>query len=346
MLTRLFRRKPPLPEIDAVYTWVDGSNPVFRAQVAEQQQRYLVSLGHPPEPEAVAARRFRDMDNLRHSLRSLEKNGPSFRRILIVTNRQTPRWLRRESRAEIVTLDEIFTDAGDLPTFNAAAIEWNIPRIPGLSRHYMQINDDCFFAKPVPLEYFFGNNGLPKLMLDRYALQEEPKDETLWQRLMSHQAALLRERFGEHVYYQPAHGPIVIDREALSRVAALWPDGIRTTSRHRFREAFDLHLPALYANALAAMDAGKASRERHEKFTPSERELRIIQVGHPDQPWQAQLDEALRRPPRLLCLNDDAPSEYCGGIERSHREFLARLFPEASSFESETPPSGGAAGNT
>jgi hypothetical protein len=338
MLRRLFRRKSPIPaEIDAVYTWVDGAEPALAASLEARKQQYRAAFGRPPEPESVAARRFRDLDNLRHSLRSIAKNAPWFRRIFIVTNNQVPKWLRRESRIEIVSQADIFPDHGDLPSFNATAIEWNIPRIAGLSRHYVQINDDCFFTKPVPPDYFFGRNGRTRLLFDRYEIHHEPKDGTLWQRLMSRQHALLQRQFGDRPYYQHAHGPMIFDREALARVAALWPDGIRETRRHFFREAADLHLPTLYVNALAIMDTETASRERHERVTLSGRELHTIPFGDPEQPWRKWLEQALERPALFLCMNDDMPSEDSGGLERFHRDTIRRLFPEPSPFEQDAP---------
>src|SRR5687767_11282926 len=72
---------PDVP-IDVVYTWVDGSDPEWAAEHA----RFRAQAGLPP-----SARRYRANDELRYSLRSLEKNLPFVRRIFVVTSGQIPR---------------------------------------------------------------------------------------------------------------------------------------------------------------------------------------------------------------------------------------------------------------
>lgn len=328
-----------MPDIDAVYTWADGSDPGFMASLREHKERYLASHGRPPEAESVAARRFRDTDNLRYSLRSIEKNAPWFRRIFIVTNGQTPKWFRPGGRAEIVTVDEIFPGRRDLPTFNATAIEWNIHRIPDLARYYIFMNDDYFFTQPTKPEYFFGKNGLPKLLYRPFALDPNPRHPTLWRRLLAHQAALLSARFGTREWRESLHGPFIFDNAALEQVRQIWPEQIRQTLAHPFRDATDLHMQILYANALSALDETKAPAERHEQSVSSE-DLHFVSVGHPEVQWASQLQQSRRHLTRFLCLNDDGPEEGFEKIAAIQREFLDRLFPEPSPFEKNSPSPG------
>ena len=54
--------------------------------------------------------RFNDNNELKYSLRSVEKNMPFIRNIFIVTNGQIPSWLNlNNSKIKIVTHKEIFT---------------------------------------------------------------------------------------------------------------------------------------------------------------------------------------------------------------------------------------------
>ena len=106
--------------IDVVYTWVNGSDPVF----LQNLEKYVPILD-----VNTAVSRFNDKDELRYSLRSLEMYAPWVRHVYIVTNGQIPSWLDMDnSRVTLVTHDDIFIDKNDLPTFSSPAIESHIHR--------------------------------------------------------------------------------------------------------------------------------------------------------------------------------------------------------------------------
>ena len=54
-------------DIDLVYLWVDGSDPVWRAKKAAYEQG-----GEPIASEAVAEARFVNNDELKYSLRTVD----------------------------------------------------------------------------------------------------------------------------------------------------------------------------------------------------------------------------------------------------------------------------------
>lgn len=106
--------------IDVVYTWVNGSDPVFLESL--QKHVSIMDLG-------VTASRFSDKDELRYSLRSLEMYAPWVRHVYIVTNGQIPSWLDMDNpRVTLVTHEDIFLNKSDLPTFSSPAIESHIHR--------------------------------------------------------------------------------------------------------------------------------------------------------------------------------------------------------------------------
>jgi len=78
------------PSIDIVYLWVDGNDPVWRAK------RHRAALGmDAAQTEALAPfgnveGRFRDNDELRYSLRALERFFPDHGHVYLVTDEQTP----------------------------------------------------------------------------------------------------------------------------------------------------------------------------------------------------------------------------------------------------------------
>ena len=111
-------------------------------------------------PDAVATSRFTDSQELRYSLRSLERHAPWVRRVFLVTNGQIPDWLALDSpKLTLVTHDEIFPDLGHLPTFSSPAIEAHLHRISGLSEHFLYFNDDVLLGQPIWPEDFFAPGG-------------------------------------------------------------------------------------------------------------------------------------------------------------------------------------------
>lgn len=61
-------------------------------------------FGQSKQDEDISASRFEDNEELRYSLRSIEKHAPWVRNIFIVTNGQIPSWLNLDNpRVKIVT---------------------------------------------------------------------------------------------------------------------------------------------------------------------------------------------------------------------------------------------------
>uniref|UniRef100_A0A8C4X0I1 N-acetylglucosamine-1-phosphotransferase subunits alpha/beta n=1 Tax=Eptatretus burgeri TaxID=7764 RepID=A0A8C4X0I1_EPTBU len=114
----------------------------------------------------LAASRFADNEELRFSLRSLERHAPWIRRIHIVTNGQIPSWLDLDNpRVSLVTHEDIFPDHGHLPTFSSPAIESHLHHIPGISPLFLYFNDDVFLARDVWPEDFYTHSRGQKVYL-------------------------------------------------------------------------------------------------------------------------------------------------------------------------------------
>jgi hypothetical protein len=144
--------------IDIVYLWVNGNDGAWRAK-REKHARDLESSGH----ETVAKfgnveGRYRDNDELRFSLRALEKFFPEHGHIYIVTDGQVPAWFQASSAVTLVDHGQLIPKAA-LPTFDSSNIESYIHHIPGLSERYFYLNDDVFFGAPVCLDDWFFDAG-------------------------------------------------------------------------------------------------------------------------------------------------------------------------------------------
>lgn len=96
------------------------------------------------------ASRFIDNEELRFSLRSVEKMAPWVRHIYLVTNGQIPYWLNiNHPRLTVVTHSDIFVNQSHLPTFSSPAIECHLHRIGGLSEDFIYMNDDVMFGNKI-----------------------------------------------------------------------------------------------------------------------------------------------------------------------------------------------------
>ena len=101
-------------------------------------QAYLIlRLSEYMDSDAFSKNRFSDREELRYSLRSIEKYAPWVRHVYLVTNGQIPHWLNLDHpRLTVVTHEDIFDNQSNLPTFSSPAIESQLFRIPGIYFRY------------------------------------------------------------------------------------------------------------------------------------------------------------------------------------------------------------------
>ena len=190
-----------LPEVDIVYTWVNGSDPEFqktmhywrdlevknwKSGLWSQLQKAL-NLESPEMSKSVdqnsasGKHRFRDNDELRYSLRSVWRYAPWVRKVHIVTNGQVPRWLNTSHpRINVVSIDEIFPDPSMVPSFSSPAIEANIHRIPGLADKYLYLCDDFMFGSPVWPDDFWSPRVGNRIYLAWGAPECQPGCKSTW----------------------------------------------------------------------------------------------------------------------------------------------------------------------
>jgi len=142
------------PAVDAVITWVDGSDPNH----AQKLKTYLESLGSEGPPSS----RFANCGEIDYCVLSILKFAPWIRNIFIVTDRQTPEIANSisktpyASKVKIIDHQEIFNGYESyLPTFNSRSIETVLWRIPGISERFIYFNDDFCLIQPVSRNDFF-----------------------------------------------------------------------------------------------------------------------------------------------------------------------------------------------
>jgi hypothetical protein len=143
--------------VDIVYLWVDGNDSEWRAKRHKYAEKLRAEGSLRFAKFGDVEGRYRDNDELRFSLRALEKFFPEHGHIYIVTDGQVPQWFQASDQITLIDHHQLIPEAA-LPVFDSSNIESYIHHIPGLSERYFYLNDDVFLGAPVCLEnWFFGN---------------------------------------------------------------------------------------------------------------------------------------------------------------------------------------------
>ena len=168
--SQMYNKKFLTSDIDLVYTWVDGNDPIWQ----KEKEKYAKLANLPINNFAAAKERFEDNDELKYSLRSVEKFMPWIHKIYIVTNGQIPEWLNlNHPKIKIITHEQILEKSA-LPTFNSMAIETGLQNIPELSEYFIYSNDDFFVKRTLTPGYFFNKSKKPILRMRKMVTSTTP----------------------------------------------------------------------------------------------------------------------------------------------------------------------------
>ena len=307
--------------VDAVYTWVDGSDPAWQARRAAAAPEHT-------GPQTANDSRYVANDELRHSLRSVHAYAPWLRRIFIVTDDQVPGWLdTADDRVTVVSHREIFGTDGVLPTFNSQAIESRLHHIPGLAEHFLYLNDDVFFARPTTPEMFFTSGGLTRFFPSPGALMgsgERTGDDLPVNAAGKNTRTLIERTFGVRVTRKMRHTPHPCRRSVLAELAERFPAEVAATARHQFRHPEDVALPSSLVHFWAWLTG---------RGVPSPIGYHYLDLAEPETP--IRLAKLLRlRNVDVFCLNDTDADEATAAEQAALlREFLPAYFPVRSPYE-------------
>jgi SAM-dependent methyltransferase len=236
-------------------------------------------------------------------------------------------------RLSLVSHEQIFLQAGALPCFNSDAIALQLHRVPGLSRRFIVINDDCFLGQPVAASDFLGADGTGVVYLDDLAPPRRPDDDPLSNALVRTRA-LIEQRLGEHaIVGMFAHTPQLYDRDLLEALEEMLGEEFRRTSASRFRSPSDLVLRLLYpCTAVAGLPGFRHAVPRVLKSGSPE--YSFVQLTDSTARALRELGHVATSRPRFICINDDLgtgpTSRFVG---RCLQRTLAQMFPVPSAFE-------------
>ncbi len=251
-------------KVDLVYLWVDGSDVEWQ----KRKNKYLHGVDQS-DKESFCEGRSADNDELRYSLRSVEKYAPWINHIYIVTDGQCPAWLNTNNpKISIVNHRDILpTEA--LPTYNSCGLELAIHRIKGLSEHYLYANDDMMFGRPISPSFFFTADGKPKC---RFNISKRLSYE--YKRLGTHMCCVKKatrtiiKDLGLNCHTWATHHQIdPYKKSSVVKCIDAYKDWSEETINNRFRTREDMqrHIFSLYAVATGdgiALINNKKSRQK------------------------------------------------------------------------------------
>jgi hypothetical protein len=291
--------------------------------------------------DAATANRSVERQELRYSLRSVARCAAWVRHIYIVTPNQRPAWLAPSPTITIVDQDSLFPDRADTPTFNSHAVESHLDRIPGLAEHFLYLNDDMLFVRPVRPTDYFDADRRPRISFSltrrrhrrsRGQFVEAPHGapratQSGFGIAWKNNTRLLDQAFGPRRRYLPSHHALPTTRAIIARARDTFAAEFSAVSSRRFRSLDDIAPMGLAT--YVGLHTGMALDSGEVRGT-------VIQYG----------DGLLRNAIQLamipadhqtLCLNDDtrcAPASWRSAlISRQVHRALAKRFPTPASWE-------------
>ena len=311
--------------VDIVYLWCDSSDNVWR----EKKNNELKKYGKNLDNDSVGECRFIDNDELKYSLRSLEKFAPWINNIFIVTDNQIPSWLDTTNpKIHIVDHTQIMPSEA-LPTFNSMAIETRLHKIPNLSEHFLYANDDMFLGNFVDKTFFFNEDGTPIFRFSRRRIIKKP-----YRRLYGYTIAkaykIVKNTIGKSFSYFPHHNIDAYRKSDLESCYLNFEKEFENTTFQKFREKESVQRSIYEYYSLAkGIGTPKIVNNISAKFS-------AFLISQPIDSALVELKESKIRyvdknKPCLFCFNDCLKTTDDDRL--AMRKFLEEKFPRPSSFE-------------
>ncbi len=309
-------------DVDLVYLWVDGNDPVWQA-------KHNAFIGKTEESSPINCKgRYANNDELKYSLRSVEMYAPWIRKIFIVTDNQVPEWLDiSNTKVKIIDHKDIMP-AESLPCFNSALIEHFLYKIPGLAEHFLLANDDMYLNKAVTVDDFFTKEGFPIIRLGRrpfrkfrwfWRVNVRKKPLKNYSFKIARASQLVDDKYGVYYTGMPHHNIDSYLKSDMQRVVEdYFRDEFAANNKNRMRSNDDIQR-ILFSYTALALKRGKlryvTRKESMHVEIQKERHYRRLEKFRP----------------MFFCMND---SEYAKDEDRkTAKEYLERRFPDKSEFE-------------
>ena len=243
------------PKIDFLYTWVNGSEAAF----SELKEAYIHNSTLKDEllEKFSGTNRYRDWEELRYSIRSVEKYAPFKNNIHVLVNsvkgstgniyKQMPGWLSRRAKVQksikVTSQEEFFEPdkRGCLPTFNSLTIENQLYNIDSDTDRLFAMSDDMLLGKQHAASDFysplfgttmsFKSNAYNTLHVPSEA-DSKRFGEKPW---IIYTSWLLNRRFGERKRRGQTHFGKSLSRDVMREALGSFPRSALQSACSRFR---------------------------------------------------------------------------------------------------------------
>ena len=313
--------KIDIHSIDLVYLWVDGNNPEWQAKRA-------AFLDGKTDNSLTNSRSYLNNDELKYSLRSVERYAPWIRNIFILSDNQKPKWLDISNpKIKIIDQNDILPNKS-LPCFNSNVLEHFLYKIPNLSEYFLLSNDDMFLNRTVLPDTFFAADGFPIIRLNqkpfrrfRWFLREQilKKPHKLYSKALFNAAELVKNKFGVFYNGLPHHNiDSYLKSDCLRVSEQIFKDEIDIMKMNHVRSSNDIQR-VIYSYVALAEKRG------HLQHVSSKDSLHV----HIQKERHYERLEKIN--PTFFCMND---TEYADDNDRMKlKEWLNNRFPKKSQFE-------------
>ncbi|KAG0645560.1 Xylosylphosphotransferase 1 [Hyphodiscus hymeniophilus] len=272
--------KIPEAKIDFIYTWVNGSEDAFRETIYPYEVNSTLNDPEGEWLESHRVNRYRDWDELRYSIRSIEKYAGNFRnKIQILVNavadpkdvahatvenpaniigRQRPLWLKDDAQTkdvvQILAQEEFFdeNERGCLPTFNSLTIENQIFNTKSNTDRIFALSDDMLLGKPHAASDLYSPLFGPTMgfKTNAYSTVNPPTDVDARRfgekPFLIYTSWLLNRRFGERKRKGQQHFGHSISRSVTREAIKSFPRPALQSTCQRFRGETGFQLYSWY----------------------------------------------------------------------------------------------------
>ncbi|MGH1577914.1 stealth conserved region 3 domain-containing protein [Planktotalea sp.] len=235
--------------IDVVYTWVNHEDAewkkLYAAAKSERDQSRADDKRSPNEPygetDTSAMSRFKNRQELKYSLRSVEQYMPWVRNIYIFSNCAKPDWLGESDTVVWVRHEEVIAPE-HLPTFSSHAIESYLHKIPKIAEHFIYFNDDFFVNNALPAHLFFTANGVTQANLEEYGTVNGlcTTGDPDYLNAARNGVGLLHKEFGMVPTRLHKHSPYAMTKSLMTEMENRFHDDFERTRAGKFRSQTDI----------------------------------------------------------------------------------------------------------
>lgn len=264
------------PKIDFVYNWVNGSDEAFKDV---RRNFELESPLNDKEGNWISQHsinRYRDWDELRYSLRSLDVYAKGFiNKIQLLVNSvggasyeksgkhmhpQRPTWLKDDENTndhvQVLNHESFFREQEKqcLPTFNSLSIESQIFMTPSTTDHLFALSDDMFLGMPHAASDFYSPLFGPTMGFksDHYNVKQlggKGQIPSFGEKpFVYYTSYLLNHRFGERNRHVQAHFGHSVSRRVMEEAMASFPQPSAQGACERFRGESRFQIYPWYAS--------------------------------------------------------------------------------------------------